>query len=54
MDSLLEKRFSEAEKGRMYWLYLQDKYNLDASSYVLLIRQRRYPTFERTFSAIYN
>ena len=37
MDSLLEKRFSEAEKGRMYWLYLQDKYNLDASSYVLLI-----------------
>ena len=50
MDSLLEKRFSEAEKGRMYWLYLQDKYNLDASSYVLLIPDKE----ERTFSAIYN
>lgn len=37
MDNLLEKRFGEAEKGRSYWLYLQDKYKLDASGYVLLV-----------------
>lgn len=37
MDSLLEKRLEEARKGRMYLLDLQRKYNLDFSSYVLLI-----------------
>ena len=37
MDSLLENRLEEARKGRMYWLALQKKYNLDFDSYVLLV-----------------
>ncbi|MDE6615174.1 MAG: hypothetical protein K2K35_01290 [Lachnospiraceae bacterium] len=37
MDSILERRFEEARKGRLYWLYLLEKYKLDLSGYVLLI-----------------
>ncbi len=37
MDNILEKRVEEARKGRLYWLYLLEKYKLDFTSYVLLI-----------------
>lgn len=37
MDSLLEKKLEEARKGRLYWLYLLEKYKLGFTSYVLLI-----------------
>lgn len=37
MDSILERRFEEARKGRLYWLYLLEKYKLDFTSSVLLI-----------------
>ncbi|MCI9078956.1 MAG: hypothetical protein HFH68_08540 [Lachnospiraceae bacterium] len=37
MDSLLERRLEEARKGRLYWLYLLEKYQLDFAGYVLLI-----------------
>lgn len=36
-ENLLEEKFNEAEKGRQYWITLQEKYSLESSDYVLLI-----------------